>query len=59
MIRIVSVFAALAALSAITASANAAVKIAPAFELELPDFMPELKAGTIVVLDPETVWPAS
>ncbi len=59
MFRIVSTLVALAAISAVTVPAKAAVAIAPALELELPDFMPELKAGTIVVLDEEAAWPAS
>jgi hypothetical protein len=59
MIRIASTLAALAVLSTITVPATAAVKIAPAYELELPDFMPDLKAGTIVILDQEAAWPAS
>ena len=59
MFRTIAAFAALAAIFAITVPATAAVKIAPALELELPDFMPELKSGTIVILDQEAAWPAS
>lgn len=62
MFRIAStlaVFAALAAVSIHAIPAQAAVKVAASVELELPDFMPELKRTTIFVLDQRAEWPAA
>jgi hypothetical protein len=52
-------FAALAAVSVVSIPAHAAVKIAASVELELPDFMPELKKTTLFVLDQRAEWPVA